>query len=148
MDGPSALYWIDVELFFNLVWLSVSVLLLTWWIRSIAAGRANVGWSAVIALGLLLVLLFPVISMTDDLVAMSAPVEVEHMLRRSEAPLMHASPIDLVHSVALVSLAVLRAGVQLPRSSGVEPLPASATLLADFVRAVGVRPPPATVRAA
>jgi hypothetical protein len=135
-----------VELFFNLVWLSVSVVLFTWWMRSIVDDRANLNWSPVIALGLLLVLLFPVISMTDDLVAMSTPVEVEHMLRRSEAPLMHVSSVDLMHSVALVSLTIL--AVVAPRFADVEPHPVSAALLAGFVRAVGVRPPPTATRAA
>ena len=61
----------NVELFLNLAWLSVSVLLITWWADSIVRGRTKAGWSAAIALGLLLLLLFPVISMTDDLVAMN-----------------------------------------------------------------------------
>jgi hypothetical protein len=139
--SSGALYWMEVELFLNLAWLSVSMLLLTWWARSIVQGSAKAGWSAAIALGLLLVLLFPVISMTDDLVAMSTPAEVEHMLRRGEAPL-HAGSVDLVHPAALISLVIPGPGLSVPHPSSVQH-PLSATLLAGFVRAVGVRPPPA-----
>ena len=91
-----------MELFLNLVWLSVSLLLVITWIRSERRGRKKFEWSTVIALLLLLVLLFPVISMTDDLIAINVASEVEHTMRRYEAPPSQTASVALLDAIALM----------------------------------------------
>ena len=138
--SADALYWSEVELFLNVVWLSVSILLVILCARSIRHGNTKLSWSAGVALCLLLVLLFPVISMTDDLQALTAPAEVEHMMRRQhDAPSLHISLLD---AVALLSLILI--GIALPTicSIRVGTRGYVTALLAGSVRAFGVRPPP------
>ena len=131
-----------MELFLNIVWLSVSILLVILCVHSIRHGDTKLSWSAGVALCLLLVFLFPVISMTDDLQAMAAPAEVEHLMRRHHDPPMLHMGSNLLDAVALLSLILI--GIALPavclirvRTHGYV-----AALLAGFVRAYGVRPPP------
>jgi hypothetical protein len=130
-----------VELFLNIVWLSVSISLVIFCSHSIRRGHTKLSWSAAVALCLLLVLLFPVISMTDDLQALTAPAEVEHAMRRHhEAPPIGGGMLD---AIALLSLILV--GVALPtlNSIRIRIKGYQAELLAGFIRAFGVRPPPA-----
>jgi cytochrome b len=132
-----------VELFLNIVWLSVSILMVILCVYSIRHGHTKLSWSAAVALFVLLVLLFPVISMTDDLQAMTAPAEVEHLMRRHhDAPMLHMGS-NMLEAVALLSLILI--GIALPAlcSIRVRTHGYVAALLAGFVRAYGVRPPPA-----
>lgn len=132
-----------MELFLNSVWLSVSVFLVILCLRSFRNGHTKLTWSTVIALCLLLVLLFPVISMTDDLVAMTAPADAEHMLRRYDASSMESPSVWLLDALALLSLIMAGIVSLLSCSTRVRPHTFVATLLAGLVRALGVRPPPA-----
>jgi hypothetical protein len=140
-----ALYWSEVELFLNIVWLSVSTLLVILCVHSIRHGHTKLSWSAGVALCLLLMLLFPVISMTDDLQAMTSPAEVEHVMRRHhDAPSLHMGS-NMLDAISLLSLILI--GIALPTMCSIRVRTHGyvATLLAGFVRAFGVRPPPATV---
>jgi hypothetical protein len=131
-----------VELFLNIVWLSVSILLVIQCIRSIRRGHTKLSWSSAVALCLLLVLLFPVISMTDDLQAMTAAAEVEHVMRRHyDAPSLHMGG-NVLDAIALLALILI--GIALPTVGSIRfrIRRYQATLLAGFVRAFGVRPPP------
>lgn len=132
-----------MELFLNIVWLSVSISLVILCAHSFRHGHTKLSWSGAVALCLLLVLLFPVISMTDDLQAMTAPAEVEHVLRRHhDAPSLRVGD-GVLDVVILLSLIIL--GFALPKicSIRVQTHGYLAALLAGFVRASGVRPPPA-----
>lgn len=140
-----ALYCEGVELFLNFVWLSISLTMILLWIRAVRHGYTKSNWTAFIALILLLVLLFPVISITDDLGAMDNPsTEIEHVVRRSEMPLLPlAQPIWALLETGILAillcfcLAVLF--IRLSRFS----IQASLRRLADgFARNLGVRPPP------
>ena len=132
----------SVELFLNLVWLATSSVLVAGWIWSIRKGHIEFEWTTLIALALLVVILFPVISMTDDLAVMSAPAEVEHMLRRSEAPLAPVTFLGILGALAAIVLIVLNMAA--PRFySRIRTRVFAATLLAGLIRACGVRPPPA-----
>ena len=146
-SAAKALYWTRVELFLNSVWLSVSVFLVILCLRSFRNGHTKLPWSTVIALCLLLVLLFPVISMTDDLVAMTAPADAEQMLRRYDASWiaswMQSHSLWLLDALALLSLIVAGIVSLLSCSTRVRPHTFVATLLDGLVRALGVRPPPA-----
>lgn len=132
-----------MELFLNLVWLSVSLLLVIMWIRSERRGRKKFEWSTVIALLLLLVLLFPVISMTDDLIAINIASEVEHTMRRYEAPPSQTASVALLDAIALMAMVMIGIVLFGVRFTRVRPRTFAAKLLAGFVRASGVRPPPA-----
>lgn len=134
-----------MEIFLNIVWLCVSAALLGRWVRAVRKGESRLEWSTVVAVGLLLLLLFPVISMTDDLVAMNTPGEVEHILRRHDAPLQALSADVLFGGIALcmLSLVVFLCRMTISR---IRRRSFAARLLAGYVRASGVRPPPATFR--
>jgi glucan phosphoethanolaminetransferase (alkaline phosphatase superfamily) len=131
-----------VELFLNLAWLSVSLLLVTTWMRSERQSPRKFAWSTVIALLLLLVLLFPVISMTDDLVAINLASEIEHTMRRYEAPPSQTTSIALLDAIVLLAMVMIGIAFSGTCFTRVRPPAFAAKLLAGFVRASGVRPPP------
>jgi hypothetical protein len=131
-----------VELFLNIIWFATSLLLVTWWIRLARRERTRDEVSAMIALALLLVLLFPVISMTDDLVAINNSAEAEHMMRRYEAPLSQIVFCGLENAVAVFLMAMVIIASSGMCFTRVRPQAFAAKLLAGFVRASGVRPPP------
>jgi hypothetical protein len=136
----------SVELFSNLLWMMLSSMLLGFWL----IGRNN--WTdestrcalsvQIIALALLVVVLFPVVSLTDDLQACPMPAESEHLSRRSDfhniADLaLHAIsitiagliPIDASASAPTFAMSSLPAGKESP--------------CAGYLRILGNRPPPA-----
>lgn len=133
-----------MELFLNFVWLSLSLALILTWARAIRHGDTKRTWTTLIALVLLVLLLLPVISMTDDLVAMASPSEMEHVVRRIDLPLLHQAhdtaallDIGMLAILLLIGFAILFA--RLSRFS----LRLSRRRLMDgFDRTVGVRPPP------
>lgn len=138
---------VGVELFLNLVWLATSLFLVAGWIWSIHKGHIEFDWTTLVALVVLIVILFPAISMTDDLVAMNVPAEVDHAIRRSEAPLAPVALLGILGMFAAFLLALLK--LTLPGVSfRIGTRRFSATLLAGFIRACGVRPPPSAVFAA
>jgi hypothetical protein len=131
-----------VELILNLVWLVASIFLVAAWIWSIRKGYIEFEWATLIALILLIVILFPVISMTDDMVMMRAPAEIEHIMRRSEAPLAPVAMLGLLGVLAALVLIIV--SMAAPRFySQIRSRVFAARLLDGFIRAFGVRPPPA-----
>ena len=85
-----------VELLFNLLWVGISTGLLGLWLsgrrrRTDDAPRHGARMQ-IAALAVLILILFPVVSLTDDLQACTAPAEVEHLVRRD---LDHHSGGDL-----------------------------------------------------
>jgi hypothetical protein len=131
-----------MELFLNLVWVVLSAALILYLVRSRRALAKPVDWRVVVALGVLLVLLFPVISMTDDLAAMTASAEVEYNLRLHEAAPAHQASFHALD--AIPAAAILPSSAIAVRVSSVRfiPLTFSAVIRAGFIQAVGVRPPP------
>ena len=133
-----------MELLLNLLWVSVSLLVVLIWARAVWLGQTRLTWSAVAAVALLLLLILPVISMTDDLVAMAAPLEDDHPVRRGDMPLLHldhlsSAPLDALALVTLLLLGIAFIATLLTR---LVPPSYSRTLLAGFDRASFVRPPP------
>jgi competence protein ComGC len=132
-----------VELFLNLLWCVFSLLLVVHWTRAASLRRNWKTGKAFVALLLLILLLLPVISVTDDLVTMTSPTEDEHIVRRGEMPLLHlvqdqAAMLDLgVLAEIFIGLAFLSSLLSriIPRRSAV-------TLLDGFGMACGIRPPP------
>jgi hypothetical protein len=138
-----ALYWDEVELLLNIVWLSVSIFSVVLCAMSFRKGHTKLTWSTTVALCLLLVVLFPVISITDDLQAMTATAEIEHVLRRAhDAPSLPMGG-GVMGVAVLFSLALIVITLPNLRSIRVRTHGYPATLLTGFVRAIGVRPPPA-----
>jgi len=108
-----------VELLFNLLWVGLSAGLIGIWIGSRrrwadVALRPGV-CIQVAALALVIVILFPVVSLTDDLAACATPAEVEHLVRRdlqdhmggsdlSSGTLLAAELISLQNAPALQTI--------------------------------------------
>jgi hypothetical protein len=70
-----------MEFFLNLVGLLVALAISCLWLQRLP--RAGFGWKTqLVALALLIVILFPVISVTDDLLAAQNPAETDSCTRR------------------------------------------------------------------
>lgn len=129
-------------MFLNFVWLVLSAFLVAAVCLAAKRAQRKMGWQSIIALSLLLLLLFPVISITDDLVAIAAPTEVEHALRLTERPLLHFVATCLPSVAALIALVLftlLAPGITRPRTTSTLH---THKARAGFLRALGVRPPP------
>lgn len=125
-----------MELFLNLVWLFLSLGLVSWWVRSPRAdGKA--GWTVAVALVMLLLLLLPAISMTDDLQAINLPAELEHMLRHELTPVTSVLTLE-TRAIALPAPDAASAGLEAAR---IEPRTFASVLRAGSVRSAGTRPP-------
>jgi hypothetical protein len=77
-----------LELLFNVAWLALSLGLVCFWFSSQRRHcRKSQGATLcvqIITLALLILILLPVVSLTDDLCATATPVEVEHFSRRGD----------------------------------------------------------------
>lgn len=135
-----------MELFSNLLWLVLSSLLLSLWLWHRNRWRDDSLRSGVtvqlVALALLIVVLLPVVSLTDDLQANAMPAESEHFARRGD--LQTIADISS-HAVSLIASC-------LTLLSSEPPSQALAWLVfpdkndsssSDFFQAHGNRPPPA-----
>lgn len=139
----------SVELLLNFLWFSLSLTLVLTWVRAVRHGDAKQNWTTFVALALLLVLLLPVISMTDDLVALESRTELEHVVRRSEMPLLQVASSAAILDLGLLAVLVLIGfAVLFSRLSRFSLRVALRKLMDGFVRTAGVRPPPALVFAA
>ncbi|WP_420239228.1 hypothetical protein ACOBR2_06500 [Telmatobacter bradus] len=70
-----------MESILNLVWLAIAATMVTLWWRQPAPARAQHRLHLV-AIAALLLILFPVISLTDDLMAAQNPAETDTTMRR------------------------------------------------------------------
>jgi hypothetical protein len=133
-----------VELLLNFLWLSVSFALVLTWVQAVRHGHTKQTWTALIGLSLLLVLLLPVISMTDDLVAMENRIELEHVVRRSEMPLLQLAhdTAALLDTGMLPVLLLIGFAVLFSRLSRFTLRLSPRKLMDGLVRTAGVRPPP------
>lgn len=135
-----------MELFSNLVWLAISALLLGFWLTHRNRWEDDSLRSSLavqfVALALLIVVLLPVVSLTDDLQACTLPAESEHLSRRSD--------FQAIGDFSQLAISVVVAGV-VPFNTG-SPAQASTCLslalekeapCAGYLRILGSRPPPA-----
>lgn len=138
---------IVLEALFNLLWLALSVALLCFWLWSQrrwadTSLRASTRMQ-IMALAILIVILFPVVSLTDDLQACTAPAEAEHLTRRGDLQSHADSPL---HTAAIVVAALL----SFPRASRFQtishlsPAMEIVTPSENYLSIVGNRPPPVT----
>jgi hypothetical protein len=74
-----------VEIALNLAWALCSLTMVWYWMRTNASNPAPRGVQAM-ALGMVVLLLLPVISLSDDLMAMQGPAETDTCVRRALHP--------------------------------------------------------------
>ncbi|HEY0162581.1 MAG TPA: hypothetical protein VGB69_07890 [Edaphobacter sp.] len=143
-----------MELLLNFLWLTVSLALIFVWASAVWHGHTKNAVRALVALSLLIALLLPIISITDDLFALddnSLEYEQHTVRRPNETPLLHlthdiAIPLD---TIFLAVLLILGFAVLLARLSRFPLRPSFIRkAMEGFVRAAGVRPPPMALLAA
>jgi hypothetical protein len=99
-----------MELILNLAWALSAVAILSYWLRYarlVGASRRT----QIVALAVLILILFPVISVTDDLQAMQNPAETDSCLRRVHAVSSPHSIFPAIGALPSPVLAELSFGV-------------------------------------
>jgi hypothetical protein len=136
-----------LEVLFNLLWLALSGSLVGLWLwsqRRWAYEPLRVSTRMqIMALAILIVILLPVVSLTDDLQACTAPAEVEHLIRRGDLQAHADSPLHAASIVVAALLSYDKAS-GFPTLSHLSPAIEIATSSEDYLRIAGNRPPPAT----
>jgi hypothetical protein len=134
-----------VELFFNIVWALLSLGLIAFWVHECTQAqgprRTRLLWQ-VAALLVLIAVLLPVVSLTDDLQACTTPAEAEHLCRRGAILHFLDSQTNPLPVAAMAF--TLAPFVQAP-SPARESAPldgAAAGVSRGFRAASGIRPPP------
>lgn len=129
-----------MELFLNLAWLLVAGTLVGLWLRGDGRNQTD-GYRQLIALAVLIAVLFPVISVSDDLQAVQNVSEADNYLRRDHLIPSHNHPVQPVLSMmAAVIFAGLAYGFLRLVAPSVRPVKGPYHL--DFA-CVENRPPPA-----
>ena len=132
-----------MELLLNFVWLAVSLLLMGSKFWSMRSRGERTEWRVLIALGVLLMMMLPVISITDDLMAVNAAADVEHMLRRPLEPIDQGLMLAVVGLVAAAAFVLDRLRQQRILETISRTDSNLVRLRQGLVRLFGVRPPPA-----
>ena len=135
-----------MEFFFNVVWGSISLLLGYIWLAGLFKAEADSPLphrrTQFVALGMLILILLPVVSLTDDLSAVTTPVETEHFSRRA-----HILPAtDQAADIAALLHARLFLSRYLPHLqtfARLEPSVQGARPQTGCIRQLANRPPPA-----
>ena len=140
-DVESAL---RMELFLNLAWVALAALMFCLWLRFAPRTGPNRHTekrrAQFVALAVLLLILFPVISVTDDLQAIQNPAETDTCLRRGHLVFNAHSIFPAVAALPLPIFAELSVGIQrIPAPGG---LPAPVFDHPALAR-IQNRPPPA-----
>ena len=134
-----------MELLLNTAWIVVSLLLIVSAFHGLRRQNQRVEWRVVIALGVLMALLLPVISITDDLMANNATADVEHMFRRPLEPVPQSpllAMLEIVPSAALLLFGLRQRRIleTIARSDA-----SLVRLREGLLRLCSMRPPPALV---
>jgi hypothetical protein len=133
-----------METILNLVWASLAALMFGLWLwfppRTGLNGQADSRRIQFVALAVLILLLFPVISVTDDLQAIQNPAETDCCQRRDHACVTQHSILPSVAALPLPAFAAL--------SFVFISMPAPSSLLAPVIAnpalaSIQSRPPPA-----
>ncbi|HEY1984087.1 MAG TPA: hypothetical protein VGG85_01690 [Terracidiphilus sp.] len=130
-----------MELLLNLAWLSVAATMVSLWLRSDFGGRADRG-RQLIAIVVLIAILFPVISVSDDLLAIQNASEVDNILRRDHLVPSDIHPVQPILTVpAQLLFAALGVGFSRFVTQGYLPVPKP---VHPGLASIDNRPPPAT----
>jgi hypothetical protein len=98
-----------MELFLNLAWALVATLMFWLWMR--LAPRQGARRTQLIALAVVILILLPVISVTDDLIAAQNPAETDCCQRKDHAASSHHSIFPAVATLPPPVLAKLSFGL-------------------------------------
>jgi hypothetical protein len=93
-----------LELLFNLIWVVLSTGLLGFWLSTKLRQQDDGVRSSlrvqIAALAVLVIILFPVVSITDDLLVCTAPAKAEHLIRQDLQDLQHEHTSTTSHLIA------------------------------------------------
>ncbi|MGA3370539.1 MAG: hypothetical protein ABSC48_02140 [Terracidiphilus sp.] len=128
-----------MELALNLVWALLAFVLVRLWLRHEHGERATMRTQAA-ALAMLIVILLPVISVTDDLQALQNPAELDCCARRNHAVSCPHSPFPPAATPPPPVLAELSFGFLSFAASRPAPAPLVET---PALASIQNRPPPA-----
>ena len=123
--------------------MAASLLLIGSKIWSMRRRGEQTEWRVLIALSVLLMLMLPVISITDDLMAANAAADVEHMLRRPLEPIDQGPLLDVMELVAAASFVLYRLRQQRILETVSRTESNLVRLRLGLIRLSSVRPPPA-----
>ena len=87
-----------MELFLNLAWVAVAAALVCLWLRGDAADDPDRS-RQLIAIAVLIAILFPVISVSDDLLAVQNAAEADNYLRRDHLVPSHTPAVQPVLTI-------------------------------------------------
>lgn len=129
-----------MEIFLNLAWVALSLASTLFWLRS----ERRTGKDRrlpMIALAMLLVILFPVISVSDDLWSIQNPAETDSCQRRNHNQIASCphSPVPLLAAPLATLLALVRPEIQFVLAPSVSPSRAYHSPALDGIES---RPPP------
>ena len=127
-----------MELILNLAWLVLAVLMFWLWMRPALPSSASQR-TQVIALLMLIVILFPVISVTDDLWAAQNPAELDCCARRHHAVSSPHSIFPAAATLPLPVFAELSYGLLRSIAPGNRPAP---LVVIPALASIQNRPPP------
>jgi hypothetical protein len=128
-----------MELFFNLAWVLLAAFMFCLWLR-FAPRAGSSPRMQLVALAVLVAILFPVISVTDDLQATLNPAESDCCLRRDHATSTPHSICPPVATLPLPAIAELSFGLLRMANPGSLHAPA---FLHPALAPIQNRPPPA-----
>jgi hypothetical protein len=128
-----------MELTLNLGWVLVAVAMLCAWLR-VAPRAAKERRAQLVALAVVILILLPAISMTDDLMAAQNPAEIDCSVRRDHS-------CTSAHSIVPVTTALPPTGISIPALGILQtraPSQAPAPFVENFsLTSIENRPPPA-----
>jgi hypothetical protein len=134
-----------VETFFNLAWIAISLALGIVWLTGYRRSGHKVSMSTLrvqcIALGVLILILLPVVSLSDDMQTMMATSEMEHVSRRIDVLPVQEQPAQL--PLPLLGFLNIHVSFHLRTFAQLEPVYAGMRTLEGFLRQMANRPPPA-----
>lgn len=93
-----------MELVLNLAWVLLAIAMVCLWLHSVPQGATD-RRRQMVSLAVLLLILLPAISMTDDLLAAQNPAEVDCCLRRDHG---YLNPHAIFPAVPALPVAVFR----------------------------------------
>jgi hypothetical protein len=135
-----------VEALFNLLWLALSGVLAACWLFSLERRKKKKkrGYAMhvqVVALAMLIFVLLPAVSLTDDLQTYTAPAESEHLSRRAD---LLASPDSAPqHAAILITTVIsLEQTARLQTLAAVYPSHHTERVRTGYLRRMGNRAPP------
>ena len=129
-----------MEIFLNLAWAALAIVLVVMWL-CIGCRIDHSRRSQIIAIAILIAILFPVISVSDDLMAAQNPAETDNCQRRSHQAV---GGLHLLQTTAIVPSSTF-AGDALALVQYVSPANPGIRLVArPAMTSIANRPPPVT----